>query len=550
MDENKNENHEFEELVNEENYTKNNKKEKLILFSAIGIIVVFTLVLIVIFTIFNKNYDLTINYNMPNSIVRENIEKINVSLTGNKEYNFDFNLDQNIILENIKSGNYDVTLSVLNQESLKSYQGTSEVYLDDNKTINIELSKPSIKYSIDHTWVGDTLNIDLPEGYDEYLVYKKDGNQYFLFESFENNSFTLSNIDNYNDFRFSVVKNGQIYEYSESYEISSNSPPETPTIRGISNGETVDPLNTINVSFNSNDAENDEILYTVSLETNGDSKNIQTRSRNTNIRLEDLEYETNYTMEIIAFDGNSESKNSIDFSTRNLPEKTYLYSPSGREGVTIYEVVDPRNPEEINTIDVGGTVKEVVKDRNYIYILRDSEGINIANVSNPSNPRMIKSIELDDIDKITIANNYLYVRFNDDRVGVYSIKDLENPEFLGFTEIKYYGSENPEIRYITSNQEFESTIIGNSYQIMAKDQRVTVDEYSIIVNTESLKQFIDNNYSKVFDNLRLVFSMNNYEDFQTVKGMEKIKSQLKTAIIEMYNKQNESEIKQIILKIQ
>ncbi|MGM0639963.1 MAG: hypothetical protein ACQESN_00870 [Thermotogota bacterium] len=550
MDENKNENHEFEELVNEENYTKNNKKEKIILFSAIGIILVFTLVLIVIFTIFNKNYDLTINYEIPNSIVRENIEKINVKLTGNKEYSLDFNLDESIVLENIKSGNYNVVLSVLNQESLKSYQGEKEVFLDDNKTINIELSKPSIKYSIDHTWVGDTLNVDLPEGYDEYLVYKKDGNQYFLFNSFDKNSFSINNLENYNDFRFSVVKNEQIYEYSKSYEISSNTPPETPEIKGISNGETVDPLNSINITFNSSDKENDEILYTVTLKSSKNTKNIQTRSRNKKIRLEDLEYETNYTLEVKASDGNSETKNTIDFTTRNLPEKTYLYSPSGREGVTIYEVIDPRNPEEINTIDVGGTVKDVVKDRNYIYILRDSEGINIANVSNPSNPKMIKSIELDDIDKITIANNYLYVRFNDDRVGVYSIESLENPEFLGFTEIKYYGSENPDIRYINTNEEYKSTIIENSYQISARDQRVTVEEYSLVVNTESLKQFIENNYLKVFDNLRLVFSMNNYDEFQSVKGMEKIKSQLKTAIIEMYNKQDDSEIKQVILKVQ
>jgi hypothetical protein len=165
------------------------------------------------------------------------------------------------------------------------------------------------------------------------------------------------------------------------------------------------------------------------------------------------------------------------------------------------------------------------------------------------NPDMIKSIELDDIDKITIAKNFLYIRFNDERVGVYSLENLENPEFLGFTEIKYYGSENPEIRYINTNQEFESEIITTEYQIWAKDQRITVEEYSIISTTSSMKQFFDNNYSKVFDNLRLVSSMHELQDFKTVDEMEKIKDQLKTALTEMYGKEDGSEIKNIILKI-
>jgi hypothetical protein len=64
-----------------------------------------------------------------------------------------------------------------------------------------------------------------------------------------------------------------------------------------------------------------------------------------------------------------------------------------------------------------------------------------------------------------------------------------------------------------------------------------------------MKQFFDNNYSKVFDNLRLVSSMHEYQDFKTVDEMEKIKEQLKTALTEMYGKDDGSEIKNINLKI-
>jgi flagellar basal body-associated protein FliL len=549
MNENKNENEEFQELVNEENYTKNNKKEKIILFSSIGIIVVFTLVMIILFTLFNKKYELTINYDIPESSVQENLNSVKVFLEGNDNYLYDFTLDQNIILENIKDGNYEVTLNILNDDSLITYKGTEEVYLDDNKTIEIPLSKKTIKYSINYTWVGNSLNMEMPEGYDKYLVYKKDGDRYYNFASFDENTFTLNNLDVVNQFKFSVVEDDEIFQYTDSYEIYNNTPPTEPMVSGLSSGETVDPLNTINLTFSSSDPENDDLLYSVTLEKNGNPQNIQSRSRNTSIILDDLDYESNYTIIVTASDGNSESETSIDFQTRHLPDKTYLFSPSGRDGVTIYEVVDPRNPTEINNIKVGGTVKDVVKDGNYIFILRDSEGINIANISDPMNPDMIKSIELDDIDKITIAKNFLYIRFNDERVGVYSLENLENPEFLGFTEIKYYGSENPEIRYINTNQEFESEIITTEYQIWAKDQRITVEEYSIISTTSSMKQFFDNNYSKVFDNLRLVSSMHELQDFKTVDEMEKIKDQLKTALTEMYGKEDGSEIKNIILKI-
>jgi hypothetical protein len=391
--------------------------------------------------------------------------------------------------------------------------------------------------------------MEMPEGYDKYLVYKKDGDRYYNFASFDENTFTLNNLDVVNQFKFSVVEDDEIFQYTDSYEIYNNTPPTEPMVSGLSSGETVDPLNTINLTFSSSDPENDDLLYSVTLEKNGNPQNIQSRSRNTSIILDDLDYESNYTIIVTASDGNSESETSIDFQTRHLPDKTYLFSPSGRDGVTIYEVVDPRNPTEINNIKVGGTVKDVVKDGNYIFILRDSEGINIANISDPMNPDMIKSIELDDIDKITIAKNFLYIRFNDERVGVYSLENLENPEFLGFTEIKYYGSENPEIRYINTNQEFESEIITTEYQIWAKDQRITVEEYSIISTTSSMKQFFDNNYSKVFDNLRLVSSMHELQDFKTVDEMEKIKDQLKTALTEMYGKEDGSEIKNIILKI-
>jgi hypothetical protein len=210
----------------------------------------------------------------------------------------------------------------------------------------------------------------------------------------------LDNLDAVNEFKFSVVEDDEIFQYTDAYEIYNNNPPTEPMVSGLSSGETVDPLNTINLTFSSSDPEKDDLLYSVTLENNGNAQNIQNRSRNTSIILDDLDYESNYTIIVTASDGNSESKTSIDFQTRQLPDKTFLFSPSGRDGVTIYEVVDPRNPTEINNIKVGGTVKDVVKDGNYIFILRDSEGINIANISDPMNPDMIKSIELDDIDKI------------------------------------------------------------------------------------------------------------------------------------------------------
>ena len=134
------------------------------------------------------------------------------------------------------------------------------------------------------------------------------------------------------------------------------------------------------------------------------------------------------------------------FTTKEkATEKVYLYSPSGRYGVTIYEVGDPNNPKEIANVQTTGNVTDVIQNNGYLYILRQDEGIDIADISNPENPVIKSKLDLKGANGIKMANGYLYLRFTDDKVSVYSIKENPNPKFLGYTDIKFYGSENQKL---------------------------------------------------------------------------------------------------------
>ncbi len=155
-----------------------------------------------------------------------------------------------------------------------------------------------------------------------------------------------------------------------------------------------------------------------------------------------------YTLRVVAKDGKGgESTSQIMFTTKEkATEKVYLYSPSGRYGVTIYEVGDPNNPKEIANVQTTGNVTDVIQNNGYLYILRQDEGIDIADISNPENPVIKSKLDLKGANGIKMANGYLYLRFTDDKVSVYSIKENpNNPKFLGYTDIKFYGSENQKL---------------------------------------------------------------------------------------------------------
>lgn len=260
-----------------------------------------------------------------------------------------------------------------------------------------------------------------------------------------------------------------------------------------------------------------------------------------------------YTLKIVAKDGKGgESTTQIRFSTKEeVTKKVYLYSPSGKYGVTIYEVGDPNNPKEISSIQTSGNVTDVIQNDNYLYILRLDEGIDIADISNPETPIIKSKLDLKGVNGIKMANGYLYLRFTGDKVSVYSIKeDPSHPKFLGYTDIKFYGSEKPEIVYVEKQTDITVDIIKGEYPIRINlNNRVYVTEFSFVVADEEIKEKVEKSFAKVFDTLRIIFSTYSPEQFRK-SGIEKeLENKLLIAINELLGTTKENGVKQVKLSI-
>ncbi|MDN5341866.1 MULTISPECIES: hypothetical protein [Oceanotoga] len=549
MNEDKKNNNEFEELVESSNYDKKNK-EKIIIFSSLGVILIFTVIIVFSVLFVNKKYNVNIQYTIKTSEFREPIEKIKVELLGEKTVEKEFSLSDNIKMENIEKGNYTINISAIGQNDLKFYYGSVDSFIDEDKNINLELDKSTIKYSIDTEWEETKAIITLPDGYDEYVVVEKDQDQYKIKDIISENKYELNSDNKTHNIFFAAVKDKKVFDYSQEIIITKNNPPNSPNILYPEEGQNHSQKDII-FTWEASDPDKDLLTYDIYLSDGTTQKNIANGLNNNSFGYNSLELNKNYTLKVVAKDSqNAKSEQSIKFTTTKY-EKSYLYSPSGKYGVTIYEVYDPKNPKEISNIKTSGNVTDTVLINTSLFILRINDGITIADVKNPETPIIKKNLELDEVDGLKATDKYAYIRFKDGRVSVYSIeKNPYDPKFLGFTDIKYYGSKNPEIKYIQKNIRIEVPIIQNEYALNYKfKNKIYIGSYILVVGSEEARTKINNNLTYVYDNLSLIFTNREIEDFKDYAKIDSIKSQLKNALNEFLKMSEDTGVKEVKLSI-
>ncbi|UYP00700.1 hypothetical protein OF820_03210 [Oceanotoga sp. DSM 15011] len=549
MNEDKKNNNEFEELVESSNYDKKNK-EKIIIFSSLGVILIFTVIIVFSVLFVNKKYNVNIQYTIKTSEFREPIEKIKVELLGEKTVEKEFSLSDNIKMENIEKGNYTINISAIGQNDLKFYYGSVDSFIDEDKNINLELDKSIIKYSIDTEWEETKAIITLPDGYDEYVVVEKDQDQYKIKDIISENKYELNSDNKTHNIFFAAVKDKKVFDYSQEIIITKNNPPNSPNILYPEEGQNHSQKDII-FTWEASDPDKDLLTYDIYLSDGTTQKNIANGLNNNSFGYNSLELNKNYTLKVVAKDSqNAKSEQSIKFTTTKY-EKSYLYSPSGKYGVTIYEVYDPKNPKEISNIKTSGNVTDTVLINTSLFILRINDGITIADVKNPETPIIKKNLELDEVDGLKATDKYAYIRFKDGRVSVYSIeKNPYDPKFLGFTDIKYYGSKNPEIKYIQKNIRIEVPIIQNEYALNYKfKNKIYIGSYILVVGSEEARTKINNNLTYVYDNLSLIFTNREIEDFKDYAKIDSIKSQLKNALNEFLKMSEDTGVKEVKLSI-
>jgi flagellar basal body-associated protein FliL len=557
--ENKNENKlEYESLINQEEKKPPQNRERLIIITTIIAIVVLGIVIIFSLLFFGRNYNVTINYEIVKSgDLQEPYNEIKVELIGANTYEASFPVGESIELTSIEEGTYQLNIMAIDDSGVAYYYyNNPELFVNEDKTLNeIKLKKSSLKYQIDYRWVNNDLYITLPQDYDQYLVYRRNSSGiYEPFTTSNQNTIILSSVPSEGlDLKFAVVKNNMVYDFSENYTFQRNNPPTSPIILSPSANQLLtEPY--VYFVWQAKDPDADSLVFDLYLTADSEREQLIAENINTYFyQFNSLQMGKNYTLKIIAKDQKGgESTSQIRFSTGVVPqEKVYLYSPSGEMGVTLYEVTDPTNPKEIATIDISGNVTDVINHDNYLYILRYSEGLSIADIGEPTSPKLLENLNLNGINGIKIANGYLYARFENGQVNVYSIKENpRNPEFLGYTDIKFYGALEPEIRYIQSQQDFKVEIIKGEYPVRINlNNRVFVTEYSLLVANADMKKTVENSFSQVFDTLRLIVSTYKPEDFRNNEKISEIENKLLSALNELFKTDTTKGIKEVTLDV-
>jgi len=549
---------EYEQLIEGSKEQKpRNNKERIIIISTIVAIIVVAAIIIISVMLLGRKYKLTINYSInKESNLTEPYSKIKVELNGLNTYESVFPVGTPIELK-VEEGSYELNVLAVDDNNIAYYYYTDPAFFikDDMSLDNIKLSRNPIKYTIEYKWEGNDLYITLPTGYDQYLTYKK--NAAGIYEPFKTalqNVVLLGSVpEDGLDLKFAVVKDNKVFGFSNPYVFQKNVPPTQPTLLSPTENQLIEGEKVYFV-WQTEDLDGDILTFDIYLKEEGqEEKLIASNVSNYFYEYNSLEPGKSYTLRVVAKDGKGgESTSQIMFTTKEkATEKVYLYSPSGRYGVTIYEVGDPNNPKEIANVQTTGNVTDVIQNNGYLYILRQDEGIDIADISNPENPVIKSKLDLKGANGIKMANGYLYLRFTDDKVSVYSIKENpNNPKFLGYTDIKFYGSEKPEIVYVEKPMDINVEIIKGEYPIRINlNNRVYVTEFSLVVPNQDMQAKVEKSFSKVFDTLRVIFSTYSVDQFKKTGIEKEIENKLLVAINEILGTSKENGVKQVKLSI-
>lgn len=546
---------EYKDLTDSTKETKNKKNinffnNKNMMLIAIFLVLIVILIISISFFASNKKYTVKLNYNYIKSEVSENISEVKVELLGEKKDVTEYSLSDEISLTELKKGDYTVNVSLVNSDGDAYYYGSTKVFADSDKSVDIDLVKEEIIYDLKYRWVGNDVEVTLPENFDNYLIFKLSDGVFVPDGQSNSNKVWLRGIKTKESFRFAVVKDKKIYEYSESLELIKNNSPTVPVILSPELNKTLPVDVPFYIIWECSDPDGDELKYDVII--NDGTKEEKAASDITEKMFNYKGFEKNkvYTIKVVAKDTYGDKSESEISVKSEIFVKTYQYVSAGNQGVIIKEVVSPQVSNDISSIKTGGKVTKNIKADNYLYILRDLQGITIADISDNKNPKIIKNIDLADVNDISINNDYMYLKQSDSRVSVYNINNRINPEFLGFSDVQYFGSENPKINIVTKEINIKIDIITSEYPVrIGLNDKVYVSGYSVVVGSTSSENYFKDNYYSVVENLKLIFSMYKKDDFKDKNKVELIKNKILNSLNEMMGKNEETGVKEIILNI-
>jgi len=558
--ENNSSKNEFQDLLSEKKKENRFSMKKIYLLSTIGVLLLIS-ALILFFVFSGKKYELTLSYSIPNTDIIEDIQKIKVSISGKTNFIKEYGLNDPITIPKLKEDNYSIEVSAINSKNYIVFSKKESVFIKDKTSKDFFLSREQVLYDLKPVKIGDDLLVNLPAGFDKYLVYTKNNGKFeFSYETSINTISLKGFTDLSKDVKFSVLKDSRLYEFSDSLSLSSLVPPLPPKIISPENNELIISTNYFFV-WQPASLDSAGLTYDVYLKQ-GDETEFKVAEN-----IKDLMYEykklspgKTYTLKVVVKNSFGQSAQSIAMFKTASAEKDqeYLFAPSGKMGVTIYEVKDPKKPTELSSIKLDGNVTDVIKKDNYLYILRDQSGFTIADIKDLKNPAIKKNVDVKDINGIKIVDNYLFARVDGDKVYVYSLKDsYVSPVYLGETSIKYYGSSKPVIQYVEKVIEKTATPVAIKVSIISSEYPINIDyknkvyitEFSMIVQSDKAKNLISSDSARVVETLRMILWKKTREDFSNSTRFGVILEQIKSGVNETFKLSESDGVKTVTMKI-
>ncbi|NQU05967.1 MAG: choice-of-anchor D domain-containing protein, partial [Calditrichaeota bacterium] len=110
----------------------------------------------------------------------------------------------------------------------------------------------------------------------------------------------------------------------------------------------------------------------------------------------------------------------------------YAYVADYWEGLQIYNVSDPENPEAVGSFDTPGTAYGVYVEGDYAYVADFSSGLRIIDISNPAEPDEVGAYDTDGRSyAVQVIGDYAYVADEASGICIVDVSDPTDPTVVG-----------------------------------------------------------------------------------------------------------------------
>ena len=111
----------------------------------------------------------------------------------------------------------------------------------------------------------------------------------------------------------------------------------------------------------------------------------------------------------------------------NTPE-TNIIVATGTEGLLIFDVSNPTNPQQIGRLNTNGLALGVYVSGNYAYVADKENGLVIIDISNPTNPQQVGHCDTNGYaSDVYVSGNYAYIADGGNGLVIIDISDPTNP---------------------------------------------------------------------------------------------------------------------------